>query len=418
VKVLFLHNVFHVESGSGTCMFQEASALAEAGHEVHFFTTDKAPYRDEAYPHAWRFPRHVEYGSLSLPGTVRHLLRPFRNREAEAALASFLDALKPDVVHEQTTSFQLTPAVLRPCYARGVPVVLTIHGPGFFCPAQGLVRGDGRRCAEESCLRGSVLPCLRHRCLREGIAKSVATALVHDHYRRAGYYDGVAAFVCASRAMLDLSLRAGIPADKLALVPYGLERSWFDPLPEGGGGGDYFLFAGRLDRVKGVHHLLHAMVRLPRTVRLVVAGSGPEEGALRRQAETLGLGNVEFAGWKEGTALEELYGGAVAAVLPCDWFEAFGLTLAESFARGRPVVASRVGGVPEVVDHGEDGFLVEPGDVEGLASAMAALLGDRGRADAMGRRGREKAEGRYHPRIHLDNLLRVYGSVTSGRMGS
>jgi glycosyltransferase involved in cell wall biosynthesis len=388
-------------------MFLDAAILRDAGHEVHFLCTDARPWWDERYPHADLFPRHVDYGALPPLARLAHAARPFWNREAVRALAALLDRVRPDVVHEHGTAFQLTPAVLRACERRRIPVAMTIHGAGLFCPAHGLVRGDGSRCADAACLGGRFHHALRYRCLPGGPAQALATVAVLAFYERARLYRNVSVWLCASEAMRALAVRAGLPRDRLLHVPYGFPRARFAAAaPQAQG--RHFLFAGRLEREKGVHHLLEALRALPVGTRLVVAGTGSEEPALRAQAARLGLSGVEFVGWKEGEALAALQRDAIATVLPCDWFEAFGLVLVESFLQGRPVVASRVGGVPEVVEDGDDGLLVPPGDPAALAGALARLLADPAAAAEMGLRGRAKAERRHGPDAHHEALLRAY----------
>jgi glycosyltransferase involved in cell wall biosynthesis len=262
-------------------------------------------------------------------------------------------------------------------------------------------------------VHGSHLHSLLHRCVPGGPARAVATALAYGFYDLLRLYGNVATYVCATEAMRALALRAGLPSERLVVAPYGFPRSAF-AAPPPREPGRHFLFVGRLEREKGVHLLLEAMRRLPADARLVVAGAGPEEGPLRRQAAGLGLSNVEFAGWATGAALDALYRDAIATVLPCDWFEAFGLVLAESFLRARPVIASRTGGIPEVVDDGVDGLLVPPGDPGALAAALGRLHADRPLAAELGQRGRAKAERRYHATVRADALARIHGAAIAG----
>jgi glycosyltransferase involved in cell wall biosynthesis len=98
-------------------------------------------------------------------------------------------------------------------------------------------------------------------------------------------------------------------------------------------------------------------------------------------------------------------------VLPSQWYETFGLTILESFAHGRPVVASRIGGVPEVVDDNVDGLLVPPGDVAALREKLAWMSCHREEAARMGRRGREKALERFGAEGHYQRLHEVYGRI-------
>lgn len=410
MRILLLQNFAHVASGAGAGMFQDAAILREAGHEVRFLCTDRPPIHPAAAPDAAGFPPDLRYADLGPLGRVRHGLRPAWNRAAARAVARLLERARPDVVHDHGTAFHLTPAVLWACRRAGVPVVQTIHGAGLFCPAHGLRRGDGSPCGVASCVRGNPLPALLHRCLPGGAGHALATVAVHGLHELLGSYRRLDAWICASEAMAALARRAGLPAGRVHRVPYALPRAWLDR-PPSAGPGRWLLFAGRLEREKGVHHLLAAMALLPRTVELLVAGRGAEEAALRADADRRGLTNVRFLGWQGEPALDALRRGALATVLPCDWFEAFGQVVLESFAAGRPVVASRTGGLPELVRDGVDGLLVEPGDPAALAAALRRLLEAPAEAEAMGRRARAEAERRFEPEAHLRALLEVYGAA-------
>lgn len=159
--------------------------------------------------------------------------------------------------------------------------------------------------------------------------------------------------------------------------------------------------ACRAAREKGVQHLLRAFARLleaPGSLRerpvLVYMGTGPALEEWKGLVVDLGCGDdVVFAGYREDA--DELVGDAALAVVPSVWEEAFGLAALEPMARGVPVVASRVGGLPEVVADGETGLLVPPGDEEALVTAMRTLLTDEQRRHEMGRKGRERVEGHF-----------------------
>ncbi len=139
--------------------------------------------------------------------------------------------------------------------------------------------------------------------------------------------------------------------------------------------GDVLVFAGRLGPQKAVGTLLQALVHVPGAT-LVVAGDGPERAALERRAAELGLdGRVRFLGSVPREAVLRLFRAADASVLPSAW-ENFPHTVVEALAVGCPVIATAVGGVPEVVVDGENGLLVAAGDVTALAAAIERLLSD------------------------------------------
>lgn len=177
------------------------------------------------------------------------------------------------------------------------------------------------------------------------------------------------------------------------VIPPGVDRDRFTP------GSDRdperVLFVGPLDtsyRWKGVDVLFSAFRRVhdayPGAV-LELVGTGDRVQELKAKAQEKSL-PIRFRGTVEDAELVEAYRRAGVTVLPSTSpVESFGMVLAEANACGCPVVASRVGGIPHVVREGQNGLLACPGDVEDLARALSTLLGDRGLAERMGRRGRE-----------------------------
>jgi glycosyltransferase involved in cell wall biosynthesis len=136
----------------------------------------------------------------------------------------------------------------------------------------------------------------------------------------------------------------------------------------------------------------------------VISGSGFELPRLRLLADRLGLASrVEFKG--DFPRAAELYPEASLVVLPSLWAEPFGLVGPEAMAHGIPVVASRVGGVPEWLTDGETGFLVEPKDVDALAARINTLLGDPSLAERLGRNAREEAARRFTLKRYVDSYL-------------
>lgn len=171
---------------------------------------------------------------------------------------------------------------------------------------------------------------------------------------------------------------------------------------------------GRLVPRKGQDRLIAAWPEVRRRVpgaRLLLVGRGPDGARLRARAREAGVEDaVEFAGHLRGDALEAAWTRARVYAMPCREeaggdTEGYGLTFLEAGARGLPVVAGTTGGVPEAVDDGVTGVLVDPGDEGALVEALVGLLTDPERARALGAAGRERALGRHSPGKFADSVL-------------
>ena len=214
------------------------------------------------------------------------------------------------------------------------------------------------------------------------------------------------------------------PAQKIAMVHYGIDFAWLSDADversrhslraELGLEADALLLGMvcRLVEQKGIPYALEALRRIrtqfPRA-QLIIAGDGEKADELRRLASALGIADrVHWLGWRSDAA--DLMAAFDLLLVPSLW-EGFGLVLLEAMARRVPVIASRVGAIPEVIVHGETGILIEPRDVESLARAMARLLDDRALRKYMGLLGAARLEERFSVARMVDGTIAVYRRI-------
>jgi glycosyltransferase involved in cell wall biosynthesis len=215
-------------------------------------------------------------------------------------------------------------------------------------------------------------------------------------HRIAGSYDRVALFLAVSEFVRRKHLEAGFSPKRLLVKP---NFSW--PMPRRKGPGEVFLYLGRLSPEKGVETILRAW--RPGHGTLLVAGSGPEEGRLRAMAPP----GVMFLGSLDGSAVPDLLRRARALLLPSMWYEGQPRVVLEAYAAGVPVLASDVGGLPELVEDGRSGFLLPLDHPEAWTAALQKLLADQ-EAVRLGQRGWELWKERFSPERGLKGLEEAY----------
>jgi glycogen(starch) synthase len=220
-----------------------------------------------------------------------------------------------------------------------------------------------------------------------------------------------------SRAMLE-NLVGLVPevGDKSQVVYNGLEPPALAPasLPMEP---PHLLCLGRLSEEKGFDVALEALPTIIEevpSVEMTVAGDGPALASLEVLAETLGLdGRVRFPGWIEPDQVPELINTSTLVLMPSRWWEGFGLVALQAHQMARPVVASRVGGLPEVVADGDTGLLVEKDEPRDLARAVVSLLADPDRARAMGKAARIRSRTVFGWETHVNRYDDIYREMIS-----
>ena len=195
----------------------------------------------------------------------------------------------------------------------------------------------------------------------------------------------------------EIFIRGGLPAEKLCIKPNFVEAAGApgDHLRSGG------LFIGRLAPEKGVLTLVQALQQRPST-RITVCGSGPLQSVVEQSKQ------LDYVGFERGEALRARIAGAAFLVMPSTGIESFGLAAIEAFACGTPVIASRHGGLREIVEHGRNGLLVPPGDSKALAEAMDYAFAHPMQMRRMGMEAYQTYLARYTPERNYATLLSIY----------
>ncbi len=195
-------------------------------------------------------------------------------------------------------------------------------------------------------------------------------------------------------------------SSKVAVLHNGVDTNKIRPASEDLG---YCLYLGRLSHEKGIATLVRAHGQMRRRTPLKVCGTGPLLESLREAAPA----NVEFLGYRTGEDLDEIIRGASVIVVPSVWYENCPISVLEAMAYGKPVVASRIGGIPELVEDGVSGLLYSPGDSEELAERLDTVMSDESLRRRYGIAGRARAERLFSLDLHNTGLMSHYQRLLS-----
>lgn len=404
MRVLQINKFYYLRGGAERYYFDLTDALRSRGHEVIPFAMQDP--RNEPSLHGESFASPVDFHSNgSALGRIRRGARVVYNVEARRRLSRLIDRFRPDVAHLHNVAHQLTPSILDALRGAKIPIVQTLHDYKLICSSY-LLFANGEVC--DRCRGGRHYHAALQRCHHGSLGMSVVGFVEAAVHAARGSYDSVARFLCPSDFMKSKCESFGIGGDRLQRLPYFVKTERYRPRYEPG---DYVLYAGRLSREKGASALLRAVARL-KEIPLVVVGDGP----LRRQLETEATASgapVRFEGHLETEALHACVRGAAFVVVPSEWYENLPYAILEAFALGKPVLGSRIGGIPELVKEPETGRLFEAGDVDALSETLSRMWRERGRLVEMGRAARAGIEREFGESGHLEQVGLVYRSLVA-----
>jgi len=382
MKVLLVHAYYTQRGGEDRSFEEERELLAAHGHNV------------------------VEYvrsnDELAGRGKFAAATDAVWNHRAARDVAELVRREAPDVVHCTNTFPLISPAVCHAARREGAAVVQALRNYRLLCASAYLMR-QGRPC--EDCLGRAVpWPAVVHRCYRDSAAASATVAAMQMVHRAAGTWrHQVDAFYTLTEFAKQKFVAGGFPAERMHV-----KHNCVHPDPgAGAGSGGYALFAGRLSPEKGVGTLLEAWRRDAALPRLKIVGDGPLAGEVEAAAKQ--DSRIAAVGRLATSEVHRLMGEAAVVVVPSVWYETFGRTIAEAYAVGTPVAASRLGAMGELVEDGVSGVLFQVGDAADLGAKVRQIVEapaeDRA---AMRHRARAAFEARFTPQRNYERLMEIY----------
>ncbi len=404
MKILLINKFYFLKGGAERYLFSLQDLLDGNGHETIPFAMSHPNNVKTPYSKYFVSQVDLEKPTLSWNG-LRAAGRVIYSFEAERKLRALIRAAKPDIAHVHNIYHQLSPSVLKVLKQEKIPVVQTLHDYAYLSPSYGLF-DHGAVC--ERVKKRRYWKAVLHRCVKNSFLASTLDAFAYSFHSTFGLDERlVNRLIAPSEFVKNKFAEWGRNVFKMEVVPHFIDASLYEPNYPAG---EEIVYVGRLSEEKGIGTLLAAMEKIPQ-VRLKVIGAGPMEKKLKDFCELAGLKNVRFLGELEHTKVMAEIANARFTVIPSCSYETFGYLTIESYAMGKPVIASRIGGLAETVIDGETGILVKPGDAADLAQAIGKLAVDEPTIRAMGRTGRALVEDKYRPDEHYAKLMEIYESV-------
>ena len=381
MRILFIHSRYQIPGGEESVVEAEVQLLQSHGHEVFRYERDN----------------HEVDGR----NRIGLLCDTLWSTSSHNAIRRLVTEHSIEVVHVHNTLPLVSPSVYWAAGRAGAAVVQTLHNFRWLCP-QGTLLRDGRIC--EDCVGKVSWRAVQHRCYRESAAQSaVMTATYGLHTALGSLHRQADRIIALTDFARNKFIEGGFPADKLVVKPNFVE-DMAPTAPAAAPKRSGMLYVGRLSVEKGPDVCIDA-ARLVPDERFDMLGNGPLADTLARPA------NVAFAGAVPKAQVLGAMQRAVALVLPSRCYEGLPMTLVEAFCNGLPVIASRLGPFPSLIEDGVTGLLFDPGDANDLARKVQWCREHPQAVERMGIAARSMYLSRYTAQANYEQLLDIYQSA-------
>jgi glycosyltransferase involved in cell wall biosynthesis len=451
MQIVFCNKYFFLNGGVEKYLYDVMNYLSARGHttipfSVRYAGTWPSPYQDYFLAPPGD-PEQALWANIrfSPANILRFLDRSTYSFEARIKLNRLLKAVHgADIAYILNIYNYMSPSIIHTLKRHHIPVVMQIGDYNLLCPSYSLLR-DGRPCT--LCVRGQYYHGLQHRCVKNNLVASAVRVSAMYIQRLLGLYELVDAFVVPCEFMKNKLLEGGVSEYKMQVLHYPVERRQGmrkrrgEREREGRREGeikseerihvlqypiertvapdkawhkkDYILYFGRLSFEKGIDTLIGAFQKLNPSIDLYIIGRSydGEEERLKRLIEPHVQNRIHFLGFQSGQTLMCWIAEALFSVVPSRWYDNAPISTYESFMNGTPVLASRIGGIPEQVQEGVTGRLFEPDSCDDLAQKMGEMLANREHLLKMGIAGQDYVKKKLLIKDQMDSLMNLFENV-------
>ena len=395
MKILLIHDIEPPFAGAEKVVKETIKLLQDKGHEVKIY-----------------------YGAKEEKHNLLNYIERFYNLKERNKIKKIIKNFKPDVIHSHGTNLQISESIDSYIKKKKINHVKTIHNFGYYCPKSWGIFQDGKVCT-----KGYNLLCPFYNCytakmgkkyLLYNILKWLKVGLHRKFIKK--YVDN---FICPSLALKEAMIKTlKIPKEKVTYLPNFIDYDKNIKIDNSKINPKQFLFVGRISKEKGIDIAIKATNYLIKKgkikeIKLKIIGDGEELEHLQKLKEKLNLKDeIEFVGKINNKNLNKYYQESIATIMPSILLENNPLVALESMTNKKPIIASNIGGYPDLVKDGINGFLFEMGNYKELAEKMQELYDNKELSIKMGEQGFRMLDN-FSKEKYYKKLIQIYKSKTS-----
>lgn len=386
MKILQIHNYYQYSGGEDVVLKNEHKLLTSNNHTVIQYLKNNS-----------------EITEYSFFQKGKHLLQSSFSRIVYNEVINLLKKEKPDICHVHNTLALITPSVYYACRDCDVPVIQTLHNYRLLCTNALLFRND-KIC--EECINSNLYHSIKYGCYRNSRIQSFVLAhIIEQHKKRGTWENLIDAYIVLSQFAKNKFIEGGLPEKKFFIKPNFIKS---DP-GVNHKSYNYLLFVGRIDIAKGIEILIKAYDQLKNKPSLLIAGDGP------LKSKVTSIKDISYIGFLGHDQLINKLKDCYILVFPSMWYEGMPMAIVEAFACGKPVIASRLGTMAEMIEDGKTGLLFNPGDAVDLTLKIQWAIDHPEGIKEMGLNARKQYEEKYTAEKNYELLMNIYEHAIENR---
>ena len=395
MKILLVNKFHYLKGGSEKYYFELGKLLKEHGHEVAYFSM-----KDEKNITTGDKEYFVEPIDLN-KGSKLKALDVIYSKKNKKKMEEALEDFKPDIVHLNNFQRQLSASIIDPIKKKNIPIVFTAHDMNAICPASAMLY-KGEIC--EDCIKKGYNSCIKKSCIKNSKLKSILAVLETKYYKKHKIYKKIDCIISPSEFIKNQLIKGNLEYNTIKVLHNFVEKSNVNSINDEG----YALFFGRLSIEKGILNIVQALKNIPNG-KLLIAGDGPEKENIEKYIKDNGLKDrIKLLGYLNQNEIKKYISNAKFVVVPSIWYENCPYSILETMEIGKPIIGSKIGGIPELIEDGKNGFLYKYNDIKQLEEKMKLLFNNQKIVDEQSKTSKILFEEKYNKDIYYNEISKIY----------
>lgn len=395
MRILLVNKFHYLRGGSEKYYFELAKLLKDHGHTVAFFSMkneNNIKTGDREY-----FVDEIDMNT----GSKFEALNVIYSKKNKALMEKALEEFKPDIVHINNFQRQLSASIIDAVKEKNIPLIMTAHDLNSICPAS-IMLYNGEVC--EDCITKGYTSCIKKKCIKNSMLKSVLGYIEKKYYDLHKIFCKVDCIISPSEFNKNQLLKGKLKCNDITVIHNFVNETKKTDYTLGDGA----FYFGRLSKEKGILNLIEAINNIP-GARLIIAGDGPERENIQAYIKEHKLENrITLLGYLNQNDIRENIRKCRFVTVPSIWYENCPYSILETMEIGKPIIGSKIGGIPELIQDGINGFTYEHNDVTKLTNILMKLFGNDETVKQFSKNSKQIFIQNYSAEAYYNKLMTVY----------